>query len=243
MHLKVTRLLALASTLWVWAISVSAQIPIDCPPNNWIVRETDAQLMERVIAISTFPEVLDQRLWNGKEMKPEVRTKTLQIVDNLIRGMRLSTNSNDGLSTHNISLGSAELFGSNASYEYDDAADYGRRNSKRGVTERGAGKGSGNSKGCYPCSSRTENEGSRWIWPGRPPSLPFLGVRVFVPSLGRGQGSTRRRTASISLICRSTSRRRANGFCAALSALNRALVSGPTSAQAITRSSGVCVGP
>ena len=118
-----------------------------------------------------------------------------------------------------------------------------RRNSKRGVTERGAGKGSGNSKGCYPCSSRTENEGSRWIWPGRPPSLRFLGVRVFVRSLGRGQGSTRRRTASISLICWSTSRRRANGFCAALSALNRALVSGPTSAQAITRSSGVCVGP
>jgi len=103
---------------WLW-------IPSNCPPNNWIVRETDEQLMQRVIAISTFPEVLDQRLWNGKEMKPEVRTKSLQIVNNLVATMRLSADPNDGLSRSNITVGSVELFGSNASYEYDDAADYG----------------------------------------------------------------------------------------------------------------------
>ena len=87
-----------------------------CKPNTWFALETDDQLRQKVDAITSFPSHLDARIWNGMEMKPEVRDRTLAIVDDLVKGLKLGTD---------VSISSTELFGSNASYEYDAHADFG----------------------------------------------------------------------------------------------------------------------
>lgn len=93
-----------------------AEVPASCRGGPWLARETDAQLAERVTAISTFPAGLDPRLWNGMELKPEIREKTLTMVDKLFKGLQLGPA---------VTVTSVELFGSNASYEYDAASDFG----------------------------------------------------------------------------------------------------------------------
>ncbi len=66
-------------------------------------------------AVTTFPTELDPRLWNGTDLKPEVREKSLTVVDRIVR-----TSGIPGLTVDAV-----ELFGSNASYEYDYASDFG----------------------------------------------------------------------------------------------------------------------
>jgi hypothetical protein len=114
--MKLKRLVFVLAGLAALLSTARAEVPADCRGGNWLARETDAQLAERVTAMSTFPTVLDPRLWNGMEMKPEIRDKTLAIVDKLFKGLRLGPA---------VTVTSVELFGSNASYEYDEAADFG----------------------------------------------------------------------------------------------------------------------
>lgn len=114
--MKFSRLLLVLAGLAGLVTAAAAEVPATCRGGPWLARETDAQLAERVAAISTFPTVLDPRLWNGMEMKPEIREKTLAIVDKLFRGLHLGPA---------VTITSVELFGSNASYEYDAAADFG----------------------------------------------------------------------------------------------------------------------
>lgn len=114
--MKFSRLVFALAGLAALVSAAGAEVPAGCRGGAWLARETDAQLAERVSAISTFPTVLDPRLWNGMEMKPEIREKTLAIVDKLFKGLQLGPA---------VTITSVELFGSNASYEYDAAADFG----------------------------------------------------------------------------------------------------------------------
>lgn len=114
--MKLLRLLFVLAGLAGLVSAAGAEVPATCDGGPWLVRETDAQLAERVTAISTFPSVLDPRLWSGMELKPDVREKTLLIVDKLFKGLKLGPA---------VTVTSVELFGSNASYEYDAAADFG----------------------------------------------------------------------------------------------------------------------
>ena len=66
-------------------------------------------------AVTRFPTELDQRLWDGADLKPDVRAMSLKIVDRIV-----ATSGIPGLVVDAV-----ELFGSNASYEYDEASDFG----------------------------------------------------------------------------------------------------------------------
>lgn len=85
---------------------------LSTPP---LVTESDAELESKVTAISTFPTVLDERLWEDDRMRPDIRAKVLQVIDDLFAELRLQ----------DVTIGSVEVRGSNTSYEYDDAADLG----------------------------------------------------------------------------------------------------------------------
>jgi hypothetical protein len=76
---------------------------------------SDTAVSTAIDAITTFPTQLDQRLWNGMELKPDVRQRSLEIVDDIVR--------NSGIP--GLTVDSVELFGSDASYEYDDTSDFG----------------------------------------------------------------------------------------------------------------------
>lgn len=85
---------------------------LSTPP---LVTESNAELESKVTAISTFPTVLDERLWVDDRMRPDIRAKVLEVIDDLFAGLRLE----------DVKIGSVEVRGSNTSYEYDDAADLG----------------------------------------------------------------------------------------------------------------------
>lgn len=76
---------------------------------------SDTSVQKAIAAITTFPTELDPRLWNGTDLKPEIRTMSLKVVDRIVR-----TSGIPGLTVEAV-----ELFGSDASYEYDDASDFG----------------------------------------------------------------------------------------------------------------------
>ena len=76
---------------------------------------SDASVSAAINAITTFPTELDPRIWNGPDLKPEVREKSLAIVDRIVQ--------NSGIA--GLSVDAVELFGSNASYEYDNTSDFG----------------------------------------------------------------------------------------------------------------------
>lgn len=76
---------------------------------------SDMSVSAAVDAITTFPTELDPRIWNGDTIKPEVRERSLAIVDRIVADSRIT----------DLTVDAVELFGSNASYEYDDTSDYG----------------------------------------------------------------------------------------------------------------------
>lgn len=65
--------------------------------------------------VTTFPTELDPRLWDGTELKRDIRMMTLRVVDRIVRDSGIP----------GLTVDTVELFGSNASYEYDDASDFG----------------------------------------------------------------------------------------------------------------------
>jgi len=76
---------------------------------------SDASVSAAVDAITTFPTELDPRIWNGDALKPEVREKSLAIVELIMNESGIA----------GLTVDAVELFGSNASYEYDDTSDFG----------------------------------------------------------------------------------------------------------------------
>jgi hypothetical protein len=76
---------------------------------------SDAAVSAAVGAITTFPTELDPRIWNGDALKPQVREKSLSIVERIMNESGIA----------GLTVDAVELFGSNASYEYDDTSDFG----------------------------------------------------------------------------------------------------------------------
>lgn len=83
--------------------------------DGWLADGSDQHVAEVIDAVTTFPTELDPRIWDGIQMKPDVRETTLRIVDRIIADTGI-----EGLTVDGV-----DLFGSNASYEYDDKADFG----------------------------------------------------------------------------------------------------------------------
>lgn len=84
-------------------------------PQSPLADDSDAAVSKVVEAITTFPTQLDPRIWDGLTMKPDVREAILRVLDRVIGETRI-----DGLTVDAV-----DLFGSNASYEYDDKSDVG----------------------------------------------------------------------------------------------------------------------
>lgn len=76
---------------------------------------SDRSVQAAIDGVTTFPTRLDPRLWDGTDLKPEVLQKSMTIVDRIV-----TTSGIPGLAVDSV-----EIFGSNASYEYDDASDFG----------------------------------------------------------------------------------------------------------------------
>ena len=76
---------------------------------------SEQAITRAVDAITSFPTSLDPRIWNGTELKPDVRDASLRVVDRLVGSSGIDA----------LSVDAVELFGSNASYEYDDTSDFG----------------------------------------------------------------------------------------------------------------------
>lgn len=85
------------------------------PPAAPLADDSDAAIRSAVDAITTFPTTLDPRIWNGLTMKPEVRAAIQRVVNRIAAEAKI-----DGLT-----IDAVDLFGSNASYEYDDKSDVG----------------------------------------------------------------------------------------------------------------------
>lgn len=86
--------------------------PDQTPP---LADGSDQTVTAAIDAITKFPTQLDPRIWDGTRMKADVRQMSLRVVDRVV-----ATSGIDGLAVDSV-----ELFGSNASYEYDDASDFG----------------------------------------------------------------------------------------------------------------------
>ncbi|MEI8180515.1 hypothetical protein [Aestuariivirga sp.] len=87
---------------------------VPAPP---VVTETPDELKSRVVEISTFPTDLDPRIWDGDKLREDVRQRTLEVIEYMFAELKLK----------NVTIQSVEVRGSNVSYEYDDAADFGVR--------------------------------------------------------------------------------------------------------------------
>ncbi|MCX7351425.1 MAG: hypothetical protein NTZ54_18550 [Alphaproteobacteria bacterium] len=87
---------------------------VSAPP---VVAETPDELKSRAVEISTFPTDLDPRIWDGDKLREDVRQRTLEVIEYMFAELKLK----------NVTIQSVEVRGSNVSYEYDDAADFGVR--------------------------------------------------------------------------------------------------------------------
>ena len=86
--------------------------------NPPFVTETPEQLNQAIAGIVDFPKVLDPRIWTADyHMRPEISSRVMAIVNRLFNDLKLRNKA--------IAIEDIELFGSNASYEYDEKADLG----------------------------------------------------------------------------------------------------------------------
>ncbi len=100
------------AAMWLSACGSHSGQPPAGPP---LADASDTSVQKAIAGITTFPTELDPRLWDGTDLKPEIRTRSLKVVDRIVR-----TSGIPGLTVDGV-----ELFGSDASYEYDDASDFG----------------------------------------------------------------------------------------------------------------------
>lgn len=80
--------------------------------------ESADQLNQIISGIVDFPKVLDPRLWTSDyHMRPEIASRIMAIVNRQFNQLKLKNKA--------VAISDIELFGSNASYEYDEKADLG----------------------------------------------------------------------------------------------------------------------
>ena len=78
-----------------------------------LVTSSDQDISAAIDQITTFPTVLDPRLWDGDKLRPDVRTRALEIVTDLFADLKMP----------DLTIKNVEIRGSTVSYEYDDNAD------------------------------------------------------------------------------------------------------------------------
>lgn len=78
-----------------------------------IVTSSDQDISAAIDQITTFPTVLDPRLWDGDKLRPDVRARALEIVNDLFADLKMP----------DLAIKNVEIRGSTVSYEYDDNAD------------------------------------------------------------------------------------------------------------------------
>ncbi len=80
------------------------------------VKETPDQLNQAIAGIVDFPKVLDPRIWTAdSHMRPAIASRVMAIVNRQFNSLKLRNKA--------VAVADIELFGSNASYEYDEKAD------------------------------------------------------------------------------------------------------------------------
>ncbi len=104
---------ALAAT--VVAAAVAACGSSAPTPDARLADGSERAVSKAIEAVTTFRTQLDPRIWDGMQMKPDVRHAALAVVDRIIADTGI-----EGLAVDGI-----DLVGSNASYEYDDTSDFG----------------------------------------------------------------------------------------------------------------------
>lgn len=86
--------------------------------NPPFVTLTPDQISQAVAGIVDFPKVLDPRIWTSDyHMRPQISSRVMAIVNGQFNALKLRNTA--------IAIQDIELFGSNASYEYDEKADLG----------------------------------------------------------------------------------------------------------------------
>lgn len=78
-----------------------------------LVTSSDQDISAAIDQITTFPTVLDPRLWDGDKLRPDVRARALEIVTDLFADLKMP----------DLAIKNVEIRGSTVSYEYDDHAD------------------------------------------------------------------------------------------------------------------------
>lgn len=89
--------------------------PPEAPLHARLADGSDAEVTKAIDAITTFPTQLDPRVWDGMVMKPEVHEAIMRVVDRVV----------DDAGIDGLTVDAVDLFGSNASYEWDGRADVG----------------------------------------------------------------------------------------------------------------------
>lgn len=105
--------LATIAALMCVTACASQAAPVET--DGWLADGSDRAVTEVVDAVTAFPTQLDPRIWDGMQMKPDVREATLRVVDRIVADTGIE----------GLTIDSVDLFGSNASYEYDDTSDFG----------------------------------------------------------------------------------------------------------------------
>lgn len=100
--------------MWVGLtlIAVAGCAPTPVAP---LADDSNRAVQAAIDDVTRFPTQLDSRLWSGQDLKPEIGAMSMKVVDRIV-----ATSAIPGLTVDAV-----ELFGSNASYEYDDASDFG----------------------------------------------------------------------------------------------------------------------
>ena len=84
------------------------------PPAAPLADDSAAAIDKAITTVTTFNTELQPHIWDGAQLRPEVRKATLEIVDRIARESGI-----DGLKVDDVNL-----VGSIASYEYNDTSDF-----------------------------------------------------------------------------------------------------------------------
>ncbi len=112
MSSPMTWLATIAALMCVTACA-SESAPVEA--DGWLADGSDQAVTKVIDGVTTFPTQLDPRIWDDMQMKPDVREATLRVVHRIVGDTGIEGLTIDGV----------DLFGSNASYEYDDTSDFG----------------------------------------------------------------------------------------------------------------------
>jgi predicted nucleotidyltransferase len=83
-------------------------------PSAPLADDSAAAIDKAITTVTTFNTELQPHIWDGAQLRPEVRKATLEIVDRIARESGI-----DGLKVDDVNL-----VGSIASYEYNDTSDF-----------------------------------------------------------------------------------------------------------------------